>query len=303
MPHHHNDHHDHHEHHGHHHHHRAEGRSASAILTAFWLNLGFSVLELVGGLLTGSAAILSDALHDLGDAAGIGLSYALEKKSLRPPDDTHPNGYRRYSVLGGLLVTLILLGGSLGVMLHGVWRLLHPAPIHYDGMLLLALVGVAVNTAAALLTRRGDSLNRRAVSLHMREDVLGWVVVLAGAVVMKWTDLAILDPLLSMGVAVFILVHGLGNLREVSDLFLERTPRGVDMQALRERLSEVEGVASIRGLAVRSLDGERQEATLHLAVSGDAAAVKVLVRVVLAEQGIDRATIETDEQHLSDRTD
>jgi cobalt-zinc-cadmium efflux system protein len=130
----------------------------------------------------------------------------------------------------------------------------------------------------------------------MLEDVLGWAVVLAGAVVMKFTDLAVLDPLLSMGVAVFILVHSLGNLREVADLFLERTPRGVDMQALREHLSEVEGVASIRELAVRSLDGERHEATLHLGVSGDAAAVKVLVRAVLAEQGIDRATIETDRQ-------
>jgi cobalt-zinc-cadmium efflux system protein len=298
MPHHRNEHHhnEHHGHHGHHHHHHAEGRSAAAILTAFWLNLGFSVLELAGGLLTGSAAILSDALHDLGDAAGIGLAYALEKKSHRPPDDTHPNGYRRYSVLGGLLVTLILLGGSCAVLIHGVWRLLHPAPIHYDGMLLLALVGVGVNTAAALLTRRGDSLNRRAVSLHMLEDVLGWAVVLVGALVMKFTDLAVLDPLLSMGVAVFILVHSLENLREVADLFLERTPRGVDMQALREHLLEVEGVASIRELAVRSLDGERHEATLRLAVSGDAAAVKARVRAVLAEQGIDRATIETDER-------
>ena len=300
MPHHHNGHHEHHGHH--HHHHRAEGRSAAegssaaAILTAFGLNLGFSVLELAGGLLTGSAAILSDALHDLGDAAGIGLAYALEKKSLRPPDDTHPNGYRRYSVLGGLLVTLILLGGSCAVLIHGVWRLLHPAPIHYDGMLLLALVGVGVNTAAALLTRRGDSLNRRAVSLHMLEDVLGWAVVLVGALVMKFTDLAVLDPLLSMGVAVFILVHSLGNLREVADLFLERTPRGVDMQALREGVSAVEGVASIRELAVRSLDGERHTATLRLGVSGNAAAVKAQVRAVLAEQGIDRATIETDRQ-------
>ena len=298
MPHHRNEHHhnDHHKHHGHHHHHHAEGRSAAAILTAFGLNLGFSVLELAGGLLTGSAAILSDALHDLGDAAGIGLAYALEKRSLRPPDDTHPNGYRRYSVLGGLLVTLILLGGSCAVLIHGVWRLLHPAPIHYDGMLLLALVGVGVNTAAALLTRRGDSLNRRAVSLHMLEDVLGWAVALVGALVMKFTDLAVLDPLLSMGVAVFILVHSLGNLREVADLFLERTPRGVDMQALREEVSAVEGVVSIRELAVRSLDGERQEATLRLAVNGDAAAVKVLVRAVLAERGIDRATIETDQR-------
>ncbi len=280
--------------HHHHHHHHIARRSDTSILAAFLLNLGFSMLELVGGLLTGSIAILSDALHDLGDAAGIGLSFFLEKKSRKSPDSTYTYGYARYSALGGFIITVILLIGSCLVIAGAVQRILRPIDIRYDKMLLFAIIGVVMNTAAALLTRHGDSLNQRAVNLHLLEDVLGWLVVLVGAVVMRFTDWVILDPLMSMGVAIFILIHALGNLREVGDLFLERVPRGIDIAELCARLKELDGVENVHHIYIRSLDGVKHDAALCISISGSSEAVKERIRAELADLGIVHVTIETD---------
>ena len=277
----------------HHHHHHAPA-SAARILTAFLLNLLFAAFELFGGIFTGSVAILSDALHDLGDAAGIGFSYFLERKSRNQPDDTHTYGYARYSVLGGLITTVILLAGSFVVIYNAILRLLNPTPIDYNGMLIFAVVGVAVNLAAALFTRHGESLNQRAVNLHMMEDVLGWAVVLAGAAVMRFTDWVFLDPLMSIGVAVFILIHALGNLKEILDLFLEKIPDGISVEALTAHLTALSGVVSVHHIHIRSLDGSRHYATLHAVVDGDPAAVKAAIRAELARYGITHATIETE---------
>ena len=275
----------------HHHHHHAL-TSAARILTAFLLNLCFSVFELIGGIFTGSVAILSDALHDLGDAAGIGLSFFLERKSRKQPDATHTYGYARYSVLGGLITTVILLAGSCLVIYNAILRLLNPTPIHYNGMLIFAVVGVIVNLAAAIFTRHGDSLNQKAVNLHMLEDVLGWIVVLVGAVVMRFTDWLFLDPLMSIAVAIFILVHAVGTLREILNLFLEKTPDGVSVEELTAHLTALSDVIGVHHVHVRSLDGSRHYATLHAVINGDPAAVKAAIRAEMAEHGITHATIE-----------
>ena len=276
----------------HHHHHHHSPTSAARILTAFLLNLCFSVFELIGGLYTGSVASLSDALHDLGDAAGIGCSFFLERKSRKAPDATHTYGYIRYSVLGGLITTVILLAGSCMVIYNAVLRLLNPTPIDYNGMLLFAVVGVLVNLAAAIFTRNGDSLNQRAVNLHMLEDVLGWIVVLVGAVVMRFTDWVFIDPLMSIAVAIFILVHAVGTLREILNLFLEKTPDGVSVEELTAHLTALSDVIGVHHVHVRSLDGSRHYATLHAVINGDPAEAKAAIRAELAEHGITHTTIE-----------
>ena len=202
------------------------------ILLAFILNLAFSVFEFVGGIFTGSVAIVSDALHDIGDAASIGISYFLEKKSKKQPDEEYTYGYARYSVFGSVITTVILLFGSIMVISNAVNRIIEPAEINYNGMIVFAIIGTSVNLAAAFLTRDGNSLNQKAVNLHMIEDVLGWVVVLLGAIVMRFTDFALIDPIMSIGVAVFILVNALKNLKEAIDLFLEKTPHGVAVKEI-----------------------------------------------------------------------
>jgi len=262
------------------------------ILIAFILNLSFSIFEFIGGVITGSVAIVSDAVHDLGDATSIGISFFLEKKSKKQPDEKYTYGYGRYSVLGGFITTLILLVGSVLVIYNAVHRIIVPTEINYNGMIVFAIVGVCVNFCAALFTRESGSLNQRAVNLHMLEDVLGWAVVLVGAIVMKFTDFALLDPLMSMGVAIFILVNALKNLKEVVDLFLEKTPRGMDVEEIKEHISKIEGVQDVHHVHIWSMDGQNNYATMHLVTDRDGHEVKDEVREELREHGIGHVTIE-----------
>ena len=249
------------------------------IFIAFILNLGFSVFEFLGGLYTGSIAIISDAVHDIADAASIGISYFLEKKSKKQPDEIYTYGYTRYSVIGSLLTTAILLFGSITVIYNAIGRIISPAQINYNGMILFAVVGVAVNFCAAFFTREGDSLNQKAVNLHMLEDVLGWAVVLVGAVVMRFTDFAIIDPILSIGVAVFIFVNAVKNLKEALDLFLEKTPHAIDVREIQEHIAQIHGVLDVHHIHIWSMDGYHNYATMHIVTNGDPHAIKELKKL------------------------
>ncbi len=269
------------------------------ILIAFILNLAFSVFEFIGGIFTGSVAIISDAVHDIGDATSIGVSFFLEKKSKKQPDEKYTYGYARYSVLGSVITTFILLFGSASVIYNAVMRIIEPTEIKYNGMIIFAVVGVAVNLIAALVTRDGDSLNQKAVNLHMLEDVLGWIVVLIGAIVIKFTELYIIDPIMSIGVSVFIFVNAIKNLKEVVDLFLEKTPHNIDIAEIQEHVSEVEGVLGVHHIHVWSMDGQHNYATMHIVAKGDPHEIKDKIREELKEHEIVHVTLEfeTENEH------
>ena len=262
------------------------------ILIAFLLNLSFSIFEFFGGIFTGSVAIISDAVHDMGDAASIGVSYFLERKSKKQPDATYTYGYARYSVIGSLVTTTILLVGSIMVVYNAVNRIIAPTQINYNGMIVFAVVGVCVNFCAALFTREGDSLNQKAVNLHMLEDVLGWVVVLIGAVVMRFTDFALIDPIISICVAVFIFVGAIGNFKESVDVFLEKMPHGIELEDIKKHIGQIEGVIEVHHIHIWSMDGQNNYATMHIVTNADHHRIKDAVRKELREHGIDHATLE-----------
>lgn len=272
-----------------------KSKTEKNILIAFLLNLSFSVIEFVGGIITGSVAIVSDSVHDLGDAMSIGASFFLEKKSKKAPDEKYTYGYMRYSVLGSVITTVILLFGSLAVIYNAVERIIKPVEINYDGMIVFAVIGAAVNFLAAYFTKEGDSLNQKAVNLHMLEDVLGWVVVLVGAVIMRFTDITIIDPLMSVGVAVFILVNSLRNLKEVLNIFLEKTPEDIDLEKIRAHICSIDGVSDVHHIHLRSLDGYSNYITMHVVATGNSHEIKHKVREELSEHGINHATIELEE--------
>ncbi len=262
------------------------------ILIAFILNLSFSIFEFIGGTLTNSVAIVSDSIHDIGDAISIGISYFLEKKSKKQPDATYTYGYARYSIVGSVITTLILLLGSIMVIFNAVSRIINPVDINYDGMIVFAVIGVIINFVAAYFTREGDSLNQKAVNLHMLEDVLGWVVVLIGAVVMRFTDISIIDPVMSILVAVFILVNAVKNLKEVLDLFLEKAPHGISVEEIKEHVSEIEGVLDVHHIHIWSMDGHSNYATMHVVTEENPHVIKHKIRDELKEHGISHATLE-----------
>ena len=271
------------------------------ILIAFILNLSFSIFEFFGGIFTKSVAILSDSIHDLGDALSIGISYFLERKSKKKADKKYTYGYIRYSVLGGVITTTILLIGSILVIINAIQRFINPVEINYNGMIIFAVVGVVLNFLAAYVTREGDSINQKSVNLHMLEDVLGWVVVLIGAIIMNFTDIKIIDPIMSIGVALFILINALKNLKRVLDLFLEKTPDNVDIDELKEHLLKIKDVEDIHHIHVWSIDGFNNYATMHIVTkSEDVKNVKKEIREELAEHNICHAILETEDEVCDD---
>ncbi len=264
------------------------------ILLAFILNLSFSIFEFVGGIITGSVAIVSDAVHDVGDAASIGISYVLEKKSKRKPDEKYTYGYARYSVMGGFITTLIQLIGSAAMIYNAILRIVTPADINYVGMIVFAIVGVSVNCCAAFFTREGGSINQRAVNLHMLEDALGWIVVLVGASIMRVTDFPLIDPVMSIGVSLFIFVHAIQNLREILDLFLEKAPNNIEMAKIKEHIGKMDGVLDVHHIHIWSMDGQNHFATMHVVTDREACAIKEAIREEMREYGIGHVTIESE---------
>ncbi len=271
------------------------------ILIAFILNLSFSIFELIGGFFTNSVSILSDSIHDLGDAMSIGISYFLEKKSKQKADDKYTYGYVRYSVLGGVITTIILMVGSILVIINAIKRIINPVEINYSGMILLAIIGAVLNFLAAYFTREGDSINQHAVNLHMLEDVLGWVVVLIGAIIMNFTNISLIDPIMSIGVAMFILINTLKNLKSVLDIFLEKTPSNVDLKELKHHLLEIKGVDDIHHIHVWSIDGYNNYATMHIVTkSKNVKKIKDEIKEELKEHGIIHAILETEDEICDD---
>lgn len=267
-------------------------KAKSKIFIAFVLNLLFSIFELVGGFLTGSVAITSDAVHDFGDAFGIGISYFLEKISGKKPDDKYTFGYVRFSVLGGLLTTVILLVSSGIVIYNAILRIINPVIINYNGMLVFAIIGVVVNLVATYFTHGGKSINQKAVNLHMLEDVLGWIVVLIGALVIRFAGLYIIDPILSIAVALFIIVNCIKNFKSIANIFLIKKPSEVDLEELIEHVKHVDGVVGVHHVHVWTIDGITNCATLHLVAQNFDSRIKNEVKEELKEHGISHATIE-----------
>lgn len=267
------------------------------ITVAFFLNLGFAVIELFGGLFTNSVAILSDALHDFGDSISLGVAWYLQRLSDRKRDRFYSYGYKRFSLLGAVFISLVLLVGSCFIIKESVGRILSPELPDAEGMFWLSILGIAVNGFAALRLKRGTSLSERAVSLHLLEDVLGWIAVLVVSVVMMFVQLPILDPLLSIGISVWVLMNVFKNLRATFGILMQEVPRNVDLPSLEAKVLNLPDVCSLHDVHLWTLDGENHILTLHvvtcreITVSG-LQEIKMNIRRLCDQYNIHHATIE-----------
>ncbi|MDD3625466.1 MAG: cation diffusion facilitator family transporter [Proteiniphilum sp.] len=279
--------------HTHHHGHR----DVKNIRVAFFLNLSFTLIEFVGGVLTNSMAILSDAVHDLGDSFSLGLSWYFQKLSKKPGNKSYTYGYKRFSLLGAVVNSGILLVGSVVILFNALPRLMHPEQPDTKGMLLLAVLGVIINGVAVLRLRRGSSINERVVSLHLLEDVLGWVAVLIGAAIMHFVDLPVIDPLLSVAITLFILFNVYRNIRQSFRIILQGSPDTLDLDMAADAVSALEGVCRAEHLHAWSVDGEYNVLTMHVVVDKEMTMreqqlLKQEIRSTLNAMGVQHATIE-----------
>lgn len=283
--------------HGHHHHHHHHFNTTKNLKTAFFLNAGFTIVEFIGGWYTGSLAILSDALHDLGDSFSLGLSWYFQKLSQKGATKRYTFGYKRFSLLGAFLNSMILFTGSAMMLYEAIPALWHPEEPDTGGMIFLAILGVFVNGAAVLKLKRGKSLNEKAVMTHLMEDVLGWIAVLVGAIVMHFGHYPIIDPLLSILIAIYILFNVFGNIKSAFKIVLQQVPEHLDPEELKERIKEVRGVIDVHDLHAWTMDGDYNVLTVHIVVKPSTTAVqakeiKSRILLLLKTQHIDHVTLE-----------
>lgn len=243
--------------------------TADNIKTALLLNLTFTVVEIIGGLWTGSFAILADALHDLGDSVTLTFSFIMERVSRRERDRRYSYGYRRFSLLGALLSAVVLSAGSIYILAESVQRFMDPVSPNEQGMIAFALLGIVANGLALLRLSRDSSLNARMAALHLLEDVLGWVGILVVAVILVFYDIPILDPILSIVISFWVLFNVVRNTKRTLAIMLQAVPEEIDVQDVESHITEIEGVISCHHSHVWSIDGEHHSITTHVVVPDD----------------------------------
>ena len=263
---------------------------------AFFLNLTYAIVEFIAGGVFGSSAVLADSVHDLGDAIAIGISAFLESISNREEDSHYTLGYKRFSLLGAMVTAVILMTGSVLVILENIAKIFHPQPVNDEGILWLGIIAITINVLASLVIRKGQTKNESILSLHFLEDTLGWVTVILMAIVLRFTDWYILDPLLSIAISFFVLSKALPRFWSTLKIFLDAVPEGVDIQKIKTDLAELDHVASINQLNLWTMDGLEKNAIVHVCLKEmeHMETCKESIRIFLKDCGFQNITIEVD---------
>lgn len=254
---------------------------------AFFLNLLFSIIELIGGILTNSSAIIANAFHDFMDAVAIGIAVYMDKFSKKEASENFSFGYRRFSLLSAIIMSAILLIGAVFMIYNALQFINEPKEVNSLGMLGLAVLGIAVNGYAFLKIKKGDShahhahnhshshnhntpdANSKAIMLHLLEDVLGWIAVLIGATVMYFTKWFWIDSLLTLLIALFISYNVVKNLIETFKILLQVVPSNVSVSEVKSGLQQIPHVISVDQLHIWSLDGSTTIASAHITITDD----------------------------------
>ena len=271
-------------------------KTKHTVWLAFFLNLSYAIVEFIAGGVFGSSAVLADSVHDLGDAIAIGVSAFLETISNREEDSHYTLGYKRFSLLGALVTAVILMTGSVLVILENITKLFHPQPVNDEGILWLGIIAVSINVLASLVVRKGKTKNESILSLHFLEDTLGWVAVILMAIVLRFTDWYILDPLLSLVISIFILSKAILRFWSTLKIFLDAVPEGVDIQRVKSDLEQLDHVASINQLNLWTMDGLEKNAIVHVCLKKveHMEVCKEAIRAMLKDYGFQNITIEVD---------
>ena len=281
---------------GHNHSHDYSGKN---LKVAFFLNLAFTILEFIGGIYVNSVAIISDAVHDLGDSLSLGTSWYLDSKSKKESNAKYSYGYRRFSLLGALINSIVLIAGSIYVIYEAVGRILEPEHSDAQGMIIFAIIGVLVNGYAAYKLSSGKSMNEKVVSWHLMEDVLGWVAVLIVAVVLYFKDIHYLDPALSLLITLYILFNVFKRLKETLFIFLQGVPSDINLDEIKNKILELDHVKSLHHTHIWSLEGERHVFTSHVILKNIEGFKQVIetksqIKSLLDEYNFEHYTIETE---------
>ena len=267
-----------------------------SIWLAFFLNLSFAIVEFIAGGVFGSSTVLADSVHDLGDAIAIGLSAYLETISNREEDSHYTLGYKRFSLLGALITAVILITGSVLVILENITKIFHLQPVNDKGILWLGIIAISVNVLASLVIRKGQTKSESILSLHFLEDILGWLAVILMAIILRFTDWYILDPLLSLVISFFILSKAIPRFWSTLKIFLDAVPEGVDIKQVKSRVVQLDYVGSFHQRNLLTMDGLGKNAIINVCRENvkHMEVCKESIRDLLKDCGFQNITIEVD---------
>ena len=276
------------------------------LAVAFALTLTFMIVEIIGGLVSGSLALLADAAHMATDAAALGLALWASWQSRIPANEVHSFGYRRHQTMAAFIngFALLLLAGW--IIVEAVSRLLEPQPVMAGTMLGVALLGLVVNLVVFAILHYGQkNINVRAAAAHVFGDLLGSIAAILAAIIIFLTGWVVADPLLSILIAVLILYAGWRLLREAGHVLLEGIPPGFDQERLKSELPDaVPAILDVHHIHAWSLTPDKPFfLTMHATVDEQADADRVLHAAkafVQAEFDIDHVTIQIERRHCPD---
>lgn len=233
------------------------------IKIAFLLNLAFSIVEAIGGILTNSISIISDSLHNLGDSITIGINYIFEKKSKKLPNKEYSYGYLRYTMLGSLIASFILLVGSVIIIYNVVPRLIKPLSVNYDAMIIFSIFGLLINLYATIKIMRSKDKDKK-INTHMIEDTVIWLFILTGSICIKMFGLVIIDPILSLLIAVYILYQVYKYMKNIYNIFMEKVPKNVKIDEIKKDIESNENIDNVHHIHIWSMDGVNNYMTAHI---------------------------------------
>jgi len=266
------------------------------------LNILFTVIELIGGFLTNSLALIADALHDFADSFALIIAWYAEKKAKKPATSKMTFGYRRLSLLSATFTIIVLVTGSLFVLTQAIPRLISPEPVNAEGMVLIAVIGVTINGLGYFRLKKGMSQSEKVLSWHLLEDILGWVVLLTGSIIMRFWNKPVIDPIMTIGFTVFVLWGVSKNAKEVLNLLLEGVPEYIDIDEIKKSILSVEGVKMVHDLHVWSLEGETDLLTTHVVVEDKYLQtpdkMRQAIKSKLEEHHIEHSTLELESEGL-----
>lgn len=281
------------------------GANSKMLAIALALTTTFLVAEVVGAYVFNSLALLSDAAHMFTDAAALAIALAAVKIGQRPPDDTRTFGYRRFEILAAAFNALLLFAVAGYVLWEGIARFFEPTEVESTGMLIVASIGLVVNLIAMRLLASGakSSLNVKGAYLEVWADMLGSIGVIVGALVIMFTGWTWVDPVVAIGIGLWVLPRTWTLLRDTTHILLEGVPRGLELSGIRSAVASTQGVVGVHDLHVWSMTSDDASASVHveLAPGVDGDTVRLAVAKALNDQfGIVHATVQTEREACED---
>lgn len=279
--------------------HRAQDVSSVALTQALMLTGGFLTVEVVGGILTGSLALISDAAHMFTDTVGLAIALAGVKLAQKPADSRRTFGYQRFEILAAAFNALMLVGVALYILYEGYRRVVEPHPIQSWGMLIIATVGLIVNLISMRLLKGHEesSLNVKGAYLEVWSDMLGSLGVIVAALFIAATSWTWIDPLVAIGIGLWVLPRTWALLKETTNILLEGVPEGVDLDAITAALKAVQGVSDVHDIHVWALTSKAPSMSAHLVLADghDSNAVRIAAQLLLEQKfQIAHVTLQTE---------